>query len=646
MKLTYWLLPLALFFYLDFSLHAQRSFGGQPLGLRQNLGNIPNLNLPAPNLDNVRKEDKQNGNNPRFAVPVSTDAGLDNAGTWTALPDGGRVWRLQIQSAGALGLAVIYDDFFLPSGARLFMYSADGRQVRGAYTSQNNRKSRQFLTGFIQGEVALLEYYEPDSQRGRGRLHFSRVDYAYNQQEFRNAQQPPQANPAASFGYNTSLDCHTNANCPGDNEWEAAKRGICRIVMVLEEGTGYCSGSLVNNTAEDETPYVLSASHCQMNYTPLHDLWRFDFAYEASGCNDPTLEPVAKSLLGSVQRAERFESDFLLLEITAPLPLSYGLYFNGWDRSGTPPLSGNLYHHPSGDIKKRSAYTQPSVVQTSVINWTDSNGDIVTTPANHHYRVIYSAGTFEIGSSGSPLFGPDQRVHGQLHGGTGGCDGTTTTYYGRLSRSWADGSSPGSRLSDWLDPLGLGVDTLDGKEQENQAVFRISGKVTNELGTPIVNAKVHISSPITDSVTTGADGQYMFAGIPLGNVVGLHVEKEDVAAAGVSVADQILIAKHSLAVDTLDSVYKMLAADVNDTGNISVLDRIQMQKIILGIDLAFEGQPEWRFLPAAWPLGDDPFANHPLPEVYMIDDITGDISGFDFIGVKLGDVNINAPTDN
>jgi len=646
MKLTYRLFPLLLLLWLNISLQAQRSFGGQPLGLSQDLGDRPTLELPAPNLNKVRQADKANGNNPRFAVPVATDAGLEQTGNWTELPDGGRVWQMQLQSPGALGLAVIYDDFFLPAGARLFMYSPDGRQLKGAYTFQNNRKSRQFFTGFIRGNRAVLEYYEPAGQRGRGRLHFSRVDYAYNKQEFRNSQQPPQGNPAASFGYGTSLGCHTNANCPDDDEWEAAKRGVCRIVMVLEEGTGYCSGSLINNTAEDETPYILSASHCQMNFTPLHDLWRFDFEYEASGCNDPAQEPGSNSLLGCVQRAERFESDFLLLEITAPLPLSYNLYFNGWDRSGDAPASGNLYHHPSGDIKKRSVYTQPSVVYNTGIDWTDSDGDVVTTPANHHFQVDYSEGTFEVGSSGSPLFGPDQRIHGQLHGGIHDCSLVTIGYYGRLSRSWADGSSTDSRLNDWLDPLGLGVETLDGKEQQQQGSFSISGQVTNELGTPIVNAEVHISGPVTDSVTTGEDGQYAFNDIPLGNAVGLRVEKTDAATAGVSLADQILIAKHSLAVDTLDSVYKMLAADVNDSGNISVLDRIQIQKIILGINLQFEGQPAWRFLPASWPLGDDPFANHPLPEIFLLDDITGNLSGFDFIGVKLGDVNLNSPTDN
>jgi len=326
--------------------------------------------------------------------------------------------------------------------------------------------------------------------------------------------------------------------------------------------------------------------------------------------------------------------------------LSYNLYFNGWDRSGTPPQSGNLYHHPSGDIKKRAAYSQPAVVQNTVINWTDSNGDPVTTPASHHYRVVYSENTFEVGSSGSPLFGPDQRIHGQLHGGDGGCSGTITTYYGRFSRSWADGGTADSRLSDWLDPLGTGVETLGGKEQEAQATISISGKVTNELSTPIVNATVYISGPVNDSIVTGNDGSYTFDGIPLGQVVGLRVDKEDAAAAGVSTGDQLLIAKHSLAVDPLDTPYKILAADVNNSGSISVTDRISIQKIILGIDLEFEGQPEWRFLPASWPLGNDPFENHPLPETFMINDITGNISGLDFIGVKLGDVNNSAPTDN
>jgi hypothetical protein len=70
---------------------------------------------------------------PRFTVPLPVDLGLANAGEWTVLPDGGAVWRLKLRSAGALALAFLYDEFYLPPGATFFMYGEDRRQLLGAY---------------------------------------------------------------------------------------------------------------------------------------------------------------------------------------------------------------------------------------------------------------------------------------------------------------------------------------------------------------------------------------------------------------------------------------------------------------------------------------------------------------------------------
>ncbi|HNU83421.1 MAG TPA: T9SS C-terminal target domain-containing protein, partial [Thermoanaerobaculia bacterium] len=61
--------------------------------------------------------------------------------------------------------------------------------------------------------------------------------------------------------------------------------------------------------------------------------------------------------------------------------------------------------------------------------------------------------TTEPGSSGSPLFDPNHRIVGQLHGGSAACGNNLSDYYGRFSVSWTGGGSNTSRLSNWLDPL-------------------------------------------------------------------------------------------------------------------------------------------------------------------------------------------------
>ncbi|MCB9265399.1 MAG: hypothetical protein H6558_10270, partial [Lewinellaceae bacterium] len=283
------LLSVIAFLISCFSLAAQQSSGGIPTGLsdgfREAYGDkpLPVEKAPRLNLKKIREEDEKHTGVPRFAAPLEVNYTLENSGVWTELEDGSLLWRLKVRSEGALALAAFYKSLYLPPGSKLFMYSEDGKQVLGAYTFRNNRPSGQFMTGFVRGETAVIEYYEPASARGQGELQIFRIDHAYQKDNFRAAEQELENASLLTLGFGASRPCNKNANCPEGDPWEDQKRSACRIIMALEEGTGYCSGTLVNNTAEDGTPYVLSAFHCQDGYTPIYDLWRFDFSYQSTG---------------------------------------------------------------------------------------------------------------------------------------------------------------------------------------------------------------------------------------------------------------------------------------------------------------------------------------------------------------------------
>ncbi len=641
-KLIFFLFLLA----VALSSNAQQSFGGRPLGLSENFqkrhGQLPlkARAVPAPGLQKLAEEDARNPGNPRFAAPIPVNFSLDNAGEWTELEDGSRLWRLKVHAEGALALAALYDEFYLPPGARLYMYSEDGRQQRGAYTFQSNRPSQKFLTGFIKGPTAIIEYYEPLAVRGQGRLHVFRMDYAYDKEKLSSFERELEPASLLNLGFGTSFDCHKNTACPEGAAWATQSRGICRVVMVLEEGTGYCTGSLVNNTAEDGRPFVLSAFHCQDGYTPIYDMWRFDFAYESAECPNPENEPTFNAVLGCERRAGRRENDFLLLEANSVLPSSYNLYFNGWNRQAGAPQSGAILHHPRGDIKKIAFYTEPATVYNGELMWSEQ----LTTPANHHIDVTYSDGTFEIGSSGSPLFDSEGLIRGQMHGGFNGCDEVTRAFFGRLHLSWEGGGTEATRLSDWLDPLGTGAEKLAGRAQQAAGDTRISGAVKNEEGVPVAGVKVFLQAPRLDTATTNAAGFYEFDGIPLGSVAGLSLAKEDDFQNGLSTFDLVFISKHILGVDYLDTPIKVMAADVNGSGGVTTLDQIRIRKVILGIDLDFGGRPAWQFFPAGYVFSDplDPFQDA-MPAVFMTGDISGEVK-MDFTAVKTGDIDDSADT--
>ncbi len=108
---------------------------------------------------------------------------------------------------------------------------------------------------------------------------------------------------------------------------------------------------------------------------------------------------------------------------------------------------------------------------------------------------------------------------------------------------------------------------------------------------------------------------------------------------GVTALDLLLTRRHILGLEPLDSPWKRLAADVNRQGDINVVDLLLMRRVILGLaDRYVAGQPVFRFLPAAtvfpafaqpWNARD--FIEHAAP--------TENLSGQDFVGVKLGDVD-------
>ena len=605
---------------------------------RQEIEPLKAAEIPAFDLAKVEREDEAFWGQNRFAAPLSVDLGLNNAGQWLDLENGDRLWRLQVSSKNGLGLILLYDNFYLPPGATLFVYRADKQQVWEPYTDRDNRADNKFVMGPISGESLILEYFEPAAFIGQGQIHLFRADHVYHQENLKTFEKK-----LSDFGFDSSLPCNQNINCPEGNTLQIEKRAVCRILMILEEGSGFCTGSLINNTELDGIPYILSAFHCQDGYTPMYDMWRFDFNYEALRCQTPGTEPIPVSMQGCVKRAGRQENDFLLLEATTSVPLQASHYFLGWNREETMPQSGSIIHHPSGDIKKVATDDDPAVINPRAIEW---NND-VSTPASHHFILIYDQGTFELGSSGAALLDQDSRVVGQLHGGFNACS-ETTGYFGRLSLAWEGGGTPETRLKDWLDPGESGLITLDGMMSVQPSSGMLAGKVVMEDGRAVANAKVYLSgNNVSDSTITDGQGNYRFEGLPMLGGYGLFISKSEAANIGISAFDLILIQKHLLSSKPLDSMYKILAADVNQSNSISLVDIIKIRKVLLGSATDFGGTPIWQFIPNDFTFRDEqaPLSTA-IPSLFYLMNFSNDVMNFDFIGYKTGDVNGSADPGN
>ncbi len=377
----------------------------------------------------------------RFGHAFDVNYGLTNAGTWIALPGRERLWRLRIECPGAYSINLLYDTFWLPEGATLFIYTED--HVLGAFTAENNKRHGRFATGPTPGDACVVEYYEPAAVAGRGRLRISRIVHGYkNLFGWREKD-----------GFGSSGECNVNVNCPEGAAWGNEIRSVA--VIVCGGGTRCCSGALINNVTADQVPYFLTANHCLFGHgDEMRDVetWIFMFNYESPGCANAD-GPTTDTVSGATLVARSADSDFALLRLSEIPPPWYGVYYAGWSAEEIAPEQSTTIHHPQGDIKKISFDYDPALSVPSP--WEPVEEET-------HWEVNWEVGTTESGSSGSPLFDQNHRVVGQLSGGYASCIAPLSDYYGKLSYSWESGATAEARLKDWLDPEDSGRLSIDG----------------------------------------------------------------------------------------------------------------------------------------------------------------------------------------
>lgn len=449
---------------------------------------VPTQTLPAPDVAALLEEDAirdKNGQLYRIGVPIFTNITPENSGIWTNLPNGDRIWELKIKSEGAEALSFIFSRFVLHGNSVFTVLDNDGVLRHKPVHKEDMLDDLQQILALCFGDELTLRLYEP-ANTTPSEIHMDRVMYNYRATGNPNVQK-----------INESEACEVNVNCsPVGDAWQDEKRGVARILITDSGGQGWCSGSLVNNTAQNCKPYFLTALHCGVSTSAANsNLWRFYFRYESPNCTNPgtagTLDDYF--ITGCVRIANSNDgggntgSDFLLLQlgslaneattITTLKSANFNAYWNGWDANNTAVTGGAGIHHPAGDIKKISTFTATTVSQ--------SYGG--ATP-NTHWRFAWSSnangwGVTEGGSSGSPVFKSNGRIFGTLTGGSSFCNAQTSPdLYGKMSYHWTSNSANTAyQLKPYLDPGNTGALVLDGSADPCSAP---AIPVANFSGTP------------------------------------------------------------------------------------------------------------------------------------------------------------------
>lgn len=420
---------------------------------------VPLLPAPPVNRSQVDAEDEQRrqlGLPMRFAVPNAVQVNTLTDGLWEEVDANTSVWRLRVGSSGAVSLNLGFTSYFMPEGGRLIVHADDGKMIR-PFTADDNAAHGELWTPPLEAEEVVIEVTLPTNLRSRLQLELTHVGVGY-----------------LRLGDDPTLrsgSCNNDVVCPEGIPWQDE---IQSVALIAIGGFLNCSGFMVNNTSGDQTPYFMTAFHCGLNAgnaASLVAIWNF----ETSTCGGTPDGVQSDFQTGSFFRSGYSPSDFTLVELDEDPDPDWSVAFAGWDRSGANASSAVAIHHPSLDEKRISFENNPTSTTTYFGTASPGNGT--------HVRVAdWDDGTTEGGSSGSPLFDPNHRVIGQLHGGTASCTSQTSDWYGKLSVSWTGGGSSSTRLSNWLDPGGTGAVTVDTLAPANPRLAYVSHVVDDVAG--------------------------------------------------------------------------------------------------------------------------------------------------------------------
>jgi len=180
------------------------------------------------------------------------------------------------------------------------------------------------------------------------------------------------------------------------------------------------------------------------------------------------------------------------------------------------------------------------------------------------------------------------------------------------------------------------VNTID------QHFYKIEGEIKTEMGEGIKDVNVLLSGDLTASTLTDVSGVFSFDALSPNESFVLDFEKNTNPWNGVTTQDIVVIRKHILGLEYLDSPYKLLAADVNNSGSVTGLDMALIRSLILLNIMEFPNHDSWKIVDGNHIFLDptQPW-NGSIATSVTIDNIDAD-RFYNMIGIKMGDVNNSA----
>jgi lysyl endopeptidase len=430
-------------------LHAFDNAKPLPPGIRYQLKAKPSV-VELPPIDSIKLgicegcSQKVGLKSLPFSSNFDVSYNPQNSGIWQNLPDGRKLWAFDVHSNGAFALNFVFANLSLLKGEEVYVYNPDNPLDFEQITNKDNT-SNIFVTMPKAGENLRIEYLIPGKvSETEANIQIVKISHAFRD-----------IFGLLNSGFGTSAYCNVDVNCPEAANWQKEKHSVVKLIITKYGVNDFCTGVLLNNTANDGKPYLLTAQHCIETYSQAGGTI-FYFDYESPSCHGPNGNE-KKTLRGSTIRAVCEPIDFTFVELDNKPPTSYYPYFAGWNVSDQIDDTVVTIHHPMEDVKKISfSFSQPT--RGTFVGgshpyltdgfWIVENWDIATT---------------QQGSSGSPLFDKKHLVVGTLSGGSlSSCVNPTNDYFENISKAWNYFADYSSQLKHWLDPLNINNSSIDG----------------------------------------------------------------------------------------------------------------------------------------------------------------------------------------
>jgi hypothetical protein len=466
---------------------------------------VDTVNVDLNSLIDAAARDKN-----RFAVNVPHGVSSASQGRWSKA-NALSTWTYSTRIATAISLSFHASRLELPPSAVLSVRSgATVAQYRAKDISRAGLWSRPLV-----GDTLALSITVKSEEASQVVLRIDSLQAGYRGLGGAIPDHPHYRKLIAATN-DATTDCTQNYSCNAN----ATNQYPAQATVAVVVGNQYqCTGTLLNNTAGDATPYVLTARHCENGKlgggapnaaTTVTIYW--DAVTACGSTLSSIYDGTSVNQAGATTVVE--QQDAWLIKLDA-FPVAVDAYYAGWDATGSVFTGGYSIHHALGNDKQYvswygQALLDPISAATLGVGY-DST----------FWGVVNQLGNVGAGASGGALFDPNNHVVGSatlavlVNGDNtaGVCPATplvapsaasVTALYTTLAGVWTSTADPTSTtgsatLQSVLDPASTGAMVLDG-------LAPVPINFSTTASNPLIGTTVTISWNLAGAQTCTASG--------------------------------------------------------------------------------------------------------------------------------------------